>query len=244
MTYYLKSAAWFLRGYYNFTHSGFIRSSQHFNPVNEISTKGLSFMVTGGSTGIGRNVALQLAKRPGTTVHIVCKNSQNGKEAIEFIRNDCHETSELCLHLVDLSEPTEVINFARQIVENKIKINILINNAGILNNDAQLTTQGYERSFSLNVLGTYLLTVSLAPHILKWSKAVCYPRIITVSSGGMLTEPLNTDCYTYGKNHFDGVSAYAQHKRQQLVFMDVLSDQYPDIKFSTMHPGIDLILLF
>ena len=63
-------------------------------------------------------------------------------------------------------------------------------------------------------------------------------RVIIVSSGGMLTNKLNSEDFNFEKmNPFDGTMAYAQNKRQQIVMTEQYASKYPNIFFASMHPG-------
>ncbi|KII73660.1 Dehydrogenase/reductase SDR family member 12 [Thelohanellus kitauei] len=236
MSYYVKSLIWYWRGCSDFVKTGYEKASKNFKSLESVDVDGWSFMVTGGSSGIGRSVVQSLLERKGTNVHIVCKDAERGAEALEYFKSKAHPTSNAFLHLVDLSEPTKVRDFAKEFLKSGKKLNVLINNAGILLNKLDMTSCNHERSFSLNVLGTYILTMLLIPRLEDSGENNHKPRVITVSSGGMLTENLNFD-HPAKFQPFNGVSSYAQHKRQQVVLTDILAEKFPKIQFSTMHPG-------
>ncbi|KAF3843583.1 hypothetical protein F7725_002432 [Dissostichus mawsoni] len=80
---------------------------------------------------------------------------------------------------------------------------------------------------------TYILTTALIPAL----KKVEDPRVVTVSSGGMLTQKLNVDDLQFEKGTFDGTMVYAQNKRQQVILTDRWASQHKEIHFSCMHPG-------
>ncbi|KAG7220329.1 hypothetical protein INR49_010163 [Caranx melampygus] len=108
-----------------------------------------------------------------------------------------------------------------------------INNAGCMVNQRELTEEGLEKNFATNTLGTYILTTALIPAL----KKVEDPRVVTVSSGGMLTQKLNVDDLQFEKGTFDGTMAYAQNKRQQVILTERWALQHKEIHFSSMHPG-------
>ncbi|KAG9333397.1 hypothetical protein JZ751_012709 [Albula glossodonta] len=81
--------------------------------------------------------------------------------------------------------------------------------------------------------GTYILTTALIPALKKSQD----PRVITVSSGGMLVQKLNVDDLQFEKGTFDGTMAYAQNKRQQVILTERWAGQHKEIHFSSMHPG-------
>ncbi|TKS67753.1 Dehydrogenase/reductase SDR family member 12 [Collichthys lucidus] len=108
-----------------------------------------------------------------------------------------------------------------------------INNAGCMVNQRELTDEGLEKNFATNTLGTYILTTALIPALKKAEDS----RVVTVSSGGMLTQKLNVDDLQFEKGTFDGTAAYAQNKRQQVILTERWASQHKDIHFSSMHPG-------
>ncbi|XP_078612431.1 dehydrogenase/reductase SDR family member 12-like isoform X2 [Branchiostoma floridae x Branchiostoma japonicum] len=109
-----------------------------------------------------------------------------------------------------------------------------VNNAGCMINTREVSADGLEGNFATNTLGTYILTTGLLP-LLSQSE---HPRVITVSSGGMLPSKLNIkDLQFEQMRPFDGTMAYSQNKRQQVVMTEQWAQQYPTIHFSSCHPG-------
>ncbi|XP_010892870.1 dehydrogenase/reductase SDR family member 12 isoform X2 [Esox lucius] len=108
-----------------------------------------------------------------------------------------------------------------------------INNAGCMMNKREVNDHGLERSFATNTLGVYILTQSLIP-LLQKSRD---PRVITVTSAGMLVQKLQPADLQSEKGPFDGTMVYAQNKRQQVVLTEQWAKSHPAIHFSVMHPG-------
>uniref|UniRef100_A0A4W5P5X4 Si:ch211-165b10.3 n=1 Tax=Hucho hucho TaxID=62062 RepID=A0A4W5P5X4_9TELE len=108
-----------------------------------------------------------------------------------------------------------------------------INNAGCMVNKREVNDDGLEKNFATNTLGVYLLTQSLIP-LLQKSRD---PRVITVTSGGMLVQKLQPDDLQSAKGAFDCTMVYAQNKRQQVVLTEQWAKHHPTIHFSVMHPG-------
>ncbi|XP_071408032.1 dehydrogenase/reductase SDR family member 12 isoform X3 [Pithys albifrons albifrons] len=111
------------------------------------------------------------------------------------------------LYIVDISNPKEVWKFAEKF-RNDHKLNVLINSAGCMMNNRELTEDGLEKNFATNTLGTYILTTALLPLLEKEADA----RVITVSSGGMLVQKLNVSDLQSKNGTFDGTMVYAQNK--------------------------------
>nr|CAD7426418.1 unnamed protein product [Timema monikensis] len=109
-----------------------------------------------------------------------------------------------------------------------------VNNAGCMVNSREVDEDGLERNFATNTLGPHILTKLLIPALKKSDK----PRILMVSSGGMLVQKLNAEDLQFEKMApFDGTMAYSQNKRQQVIMMECLAREHPDIFLAAMHPG-------
>ncbi|NP_001070025.1 dehydrogenase/reductase SDR family member 12 [Danio rerio] len=230
MSFY-RNTVWFLKGLQEYTNSGYEAAERRFTPADlDVSVNGRSFIITGANSGIGKAAAYEIAKRGGT-VHLVCRNKDRAEEA----RKDIVEQSKsenVHVHLVDMSSPRKVWEFASGFSQNH-NLHVLINNAGCMVNQRELTEDGLEKNFATNTLGTYILTTALIP-TLKRSEN---PRVITVSSGGMLVQKLNVEDLQFEKGSFDGTMAYAQNKRQQVIMTEQWATQHKEIHFSSMHPG-------
>ncbi|NWH62996.1 DHR12 reductase, partial [Geococcyx californianus] len=221
----------FLTGVSDLFRSGYESASQHFNPADlEVNLTGRSFLVTGANSGIGKAAAKEIARRGGT-VHLVCRNKERAEVARGEIETETGNQN-IFLHVVDISNPKEIWNFAEKF-RNEHKLNVLINNAGCMVNNRELTEDGLEKNFATNTLGMYILTTALLPLLEKETDA----RVITVSSGGMLVQKLNISDLQSGNGTFDGTMVYAQNKRQQVVLTEQWAKTHRNIHFSVMHPG-------
>uniref|UniRef100_A0A8C6DTD6 Dehydrogenase/reductase 12 n=1 Tax=Moschus moschiferus TaxID=68415 RepID=A0A8C6DTD6_MOSMO len=226
-----RSAAWFAKGLREYTKSGYESASKDFVPDDlEVQVPGRAFMVTGGNSGIGKATAMEIAKRGGT-VHLVCRDHSRAEGArAEIIQESGNQN--IFLHIVDLSVPKSIWKFVENFKQEHT-LNVLINNAGCMVNKRELTEDGLEKNFATNTLGVYVLTTALIPVLEKEHD----PRVITVSSGGMLVQKLNTDDLQSERTAFNGTMVYAQNKRQQVVLTERWARAHPAIHFSCMHPG-------
>lgn len=225
------NAVWFVKGLQEYTKSGYEAAAKHFSPADlDVNLSDRCFMVTGANSGIGKATAQEIAKRGGT-VHMVCRNKERAEKAKDEIVAQS-KNEKVHIHIVDMSSARKVWEFAQNFSQNN-KLHVLINNAGCMVNQRELTEEGLEKNFATNTLGTYILTVALIPALKKEEDS----RVITVSSGGMLTQKLNVDDLQFEKGAFDGTMAYAQNKRQQVILTERWASEHKEIHFSSMHPG-------
>ncbi|XP_028291121.1 dehydrogenase/reductase SDR family member 12 [Gouania willdenowi] len=230
MSFY-RNAIWFMKGLQEYTKSGYEAAAKNFARADlDVILTGRSFMITGANSGIGKAVAQEIANRGGT-VHLVCRNEGRAHAAKEEIV-DRSKNQNVHVHIVDMSSARQVWEFALSFTQNN-DLNVLINNAGCMVNQRELTEEGLEKNFATNTLGTCILTLALTPALKKAED----PRVITVSSGGMLTQKLNVDDLQFEKGTFDGTMAYAQNKRQQVILTERWASHHKEIHFSSMHPG-------
>uniref|UniRef100_A0A672YLS8 Dehydrogenase/reductase (SDR family) member 12 n=1 Tax=Sphaeramia orbicularis TaxID=375764 RepID=A0A672YLS8_9TELE len=217
--------------YFVLIRCGYESAAKHFTPGDlDVNVSGRSYMITGANSGIGKATAQEIANRGGT-IHMVCRNQERADAA----KNEIVEQSKnqnVHVHIVDMSNMRQVWEFAQNFSQNNT-LHVLINNAGCMVNQREVTDEGLEKNFATNTLGTYVLTTALIPAL----KKVEDPRVITVASGGMLTQRLNVDDLQFEKGTFDGTMAYAQNKRQQVVLTERWASEHKDIHFSSMHPG-------
>ncbi|XP_038862943.1 dehydrogenase/reductase SDR family member 12 [Salvelinus namaycush] len=230
MSFY-RSAVWFVKGLQEYTKSGYEAAAKQFNTGDlDVNLSGRSFVITGANSGIGKATAHEIAKRGGI-VHLVCRNKELAQEAKEEIVEHS-KNQNVHVHIVDMSSARQVWEFAESFSKSN-SIHVLINNAGCMVNQKELTEEGVEKNFATNTLGTFILTTALIPAL----KQAQDPRVITVSSGGMLVQKMNVDDLQSEKGTFDGTMAYAQNKRQQVILTERWASQHKEIHFSSMHPG-------
>ncbi|KAJ8368399.1 hypothetical protein SKAU_G00084270 [Synaphobranchus kaupii] len=227
-----RNSIWFLKGIHEYTRKGFENAAKRFVEKDlDVSVAGRSFMITGANSGIGKAAAIAIAKRGGV-VHMVCRNKDKAEEARgDIIKETANR--EIHVHILDLSEPRKVWEFAEAFKKKYKSLNVLINNAGCMVNQREVNSDGLEKNFSSNTLGVYILTKNLIPLLEKSSD----PRVITVSSGGMLVQKLRTGNLQSERGQFDGTKVYAQNKRQQVVMTEQWAKMHSTIHFSVMHPG-------
>ncbi|KAF4035509.1 short chain dehydrogenase [Phytophthora infestans] len=144
------------------------------------SQKGKVAVITGSNSGIGYETALQLA-RNGAHVVLACRNEERGREAEASIREalaTIPDAGTVELMQVDVSDLSSVKQFTEEFKKTHNRLNLLINNAGIMGGVYIKTVDGYERQFATNHLGHFALTA----HFFDLVKESTPARIINVSS--------------------------------------------------------------
>merc|ERR1712109_384907 len=126
MSFY-RNVVWFMKGMREYTKSGYEKASKQFHLKDlDVDCSGVSYMITGANSGIGKEAALEIAKRGGT-VHMVCRNPQYAQEAAKELQEAATTTNNIHVRILDLSDPKAVGKFASEF---KDPLNVLINNAG------------------------------------------------------------------------------------------------------------------
>ncbi|CAH9082146.1 unnamed protein product, partial [Cuscuta europaea] len=229
-----RTTSFSIYGYLNFTKSGFLEHSKKFKPEDmEQRMEAKNCVVTGANSGIGFAITEGLASR-GATVYMVCRNKERGEAALSKIQSTTGNKN-VFLEVCDISSVSDIKAFASRFCSTNLPIHVLVNNAGLLENNRVTTPEGYELNFAVNVLGTYTITELMLPLL---EKAAPDARVITVSSGGMYTSPLTNDLQFSG-NVFNGVEQYARNKRVQVALTEKWSEMHKQkgIGFYSMHPG-------
>eukprot|EP01100_Stratorugosa_tubuloviscum_P007148 TRINITY_DN29_c1_g1_i10.p1 TRINITY_DN29_c1_g1~~TRINITY_DN29_c1_g1_i10.p1 ORF type:complete len:382 (+),score=188.70 TRINITY_DN29_c1_g1_i10:116-1261(+) len=242
MAYFWRASVWAINGYRSYGKAGFERASTHWNIQDlNVDIQNKSFMITGANSGIGKEVAREIAIKGGS-VHMICRNRERGEAAKNEIINQS-KNERVYLHIVDIGRPTSIKEFAKQFIESGQNLDVLVNNAGFLPDKLQLTEDGIEETFATNSLGTFLLTNLLIPVLKKTAQQKGqFARVISVTSGGALTQKMNVDDFQFSKmKPFDGPSAYSQTKRAQIILTQLWTIKFPpsiyNINFYCMHPG-------
>ena len=179
---------------------------------------GKTTIVTGANTGIGKETALDFAKR-GARVILACRNEEKAKDAARDIIAETG-SDQVVVRIVDLASFESVRAFAKLINETEERLDILVNNAG-LGGSYRVTKDGYESVFQVNYISHFLLTLLLMEKLKKSAPS----RIVNVSSMGHNTKgaALQLDDFKLSKDKFDAFVRYAQSKLAQVVFTRELS---------------------
>ena len=191
-------------------------------------------IVTGANSGIGYEMARALARKKAAVI-LACRNKDKGEAAVRQIAQEYPEAKAEFLQL-DLSDLASVRRFANEFTSRNGRLDMLINNAGIMRTPFGKTADGFELQFGTNHLGHFALTGLLLDLI------TCTPqaRVVTVSSGGERFGKIGFDNLNAEKG-YDSGGAYGQSKLANLLFTYELQRRFKDVEVDTIaaaaHPG-------
>ena len=227
-----KVVAFYARFTASFTQIGY-RARKLFWPRTELDFAGQHWLVTGASGGLGREITITAAKSGAT----VTAAARNASKLAQLVRDAAAlGVSGVATEVCDFSLQSDTARLARKIIASGQKIDVLVNNVGVLNDDHSLTSEGRETSFTINFLSHYLLTESLIRHGALSANAL----VINMTSGGGYNVALSTSMLnTTDPKRFNGTGAYAFHKRGQIVLNQYWRNTYGPrgMTFYVMHPG-------
>ncbi|OEL00926.1 hypothetical protein AST12_10230 [Staphylococcus succinus] len=116
-------------------------------------------VITGGTSGVGKKTAMDLA-RQGMTIVLIGRSEKKGKQAVEEI-TQLTGNANITFYSVDLTNKEAVDKFSSEILEKVEKIDVLVNAAGALMKKSALTKDGYNKNYVVNYLGHFWLTENL-----------------------------------------------------------------------------------
>ncbi|KIV77687.1 hypothetical protein PV11_09470 [Exophiala sideris] len=212
----------------------------NFSPDKDIAISGKVIIVTGGNSGCGRETVLQLAKHKPRSVYLAARTKEKYQNAIREIAATTTPTSVRYLEL-DLASLASVKKAADVFLSENDRLDILINNAGIMGHPHGQTEEGYEIHFGTNYMGHALLTHLLLPLMQKTaSESNSDVRIVNVSSfahnfapsDGVVLGDVKTGMTSWSKSRL-----YGQSKLANILHARELARRYPKILSTSLHPG-------
>ncbi|XP_031348189.1 short-chain dehydrogenase TIC 32, chloroplastic-like isoform X2 [Photinus pyralis] len=211
------------------------------NSEELLMSNGKIALITGGTRGIGAQVVRKLLQRD---LHVIigCRNVEAGQKLCEIYRAKGVRTGSFDVQHLDLNSLSSVRAFAKVIKEKYPRINILINNAGIMFGPYKVSEDGYESQLATNYIGHFLLTHLLLPEMIKAGREdKRYSRIVNVSSCAHKLGDIDFEDFNF-KKHYIPSQAYAQSKLAQVLFSNYLNSLMRDasrwVGVYSVHPGI------
>lgn len=188
-------------------------------------------VITGANSGIGFVSAFELAQM-GAKVIMACRNPEKAQAARQKILQSI-PNAKIELYTVDQSDMTSVKSFADTLKSNYSRIDVLLNNAGVMAPPHTLTEDGFEMQLAVNHLAHFLLTSRLFP-LLK----AAHGRVVNVASIAHKRGEIRFDDLM-GKKNYSKWDAYSQSKLANLLFTRRLAQLAKgEVQVIAVHPGV------
>jgi len=189
-------------------------------------------LITGGTSGIGRAAATALAAM-GAEVVVTGRSRERGELAVEEIR-DTSGNARVSLMLADLAVQAEVRGLAEEFRERYDRLDVLVNNAGIIQSKRTETPDGIELTLAVNHLAPFLLT-NLLLDLLKKSAP---SRIITVSSEARRGAKIDFEDLQ-SERRYRPFKVYGMTKLANILFTYELAERLEGtgVVANSLHPG-------
>ncbi len=196
---------------------------------------GKTVVVTGGNSGIGLETAAELASM-GARVLLTARNADKGRAAVAALSQRVGEKGAVQLVVFDLADLDSVRRGAAEILEQAPRLDVLVNNAGLVLSEREVTVDGYEATFAINHLGPFLLTNLLLDRI----RASAPARVVTVASTahtsarkGIPFDDLQST------RRYGGMRVYGQSKLANILFTLELARRLEGsgATANSLHPG-------
>jgi len=193
-------------------------------------------IITGANTGIGYETALDFAKR-GARVILACRDTKKAEKAAEQIRQETG-SKEVDSEYLDLADLDTVREFAKKMCAKLDRLDLLVNNAGIMMCPLWRTKQNFETQFGVNHIGHFVLTRALLDLMKKSGEP---SRIVNLSSLAHTFSDIRWDDINWEKKDaYKPIAAYGQSKTANILFTNQLHKQLKDdtkISVFAVHPG-------
>lgn len=197
------------------------------------SQSGRTVLVTGANSGIGYEIALAFYQK-GAQVILAARDAQRLNKAMAAME-EMGGTGKIECSVLDLSSLQQIADFCTGLVSEHARLDLLINNAGVMTPPESLTMDGFELQFGVNFLGHFALTGLLYPLLCRTTGS----RVVTLGSGAhKLVDHIDFENLK-SEHSYDPQREYAISKLAGLQFMLELQRRVPDYPISVgAHPGV------
>ncbi|MBK1895717.1 SDR family NAD(P)-dependent oxidoreductase [Chryseobacterium paridis] len=208
-------------------HSGFNAQSTTTDVIKGIDLTGKTVIITGGYAGIGLETTKTLVSA-GAQVIVPARDIEKATRNLSGIQN-------IEIEQLDLIDPISIDSFAKKFLSSDRKLDLLINNAGIMWVPLRRDSRGIESQLATNYLGQFQLTARLWPALKKANGA----RVINVSSYGHQMAPFDFDDPNFENREYQTLLGYGQSKTASNLFaveLDAKAKAF-NVRAYSLHPG-------
>jgi NAD(P)-dependent dehydrogenase (short-subunit alcohol dehydrogenase family) len=199
-----------------------------------IDLSGKVVLVTGGTTGLGKESARALGAA-GATVIITARSEEKGSAAVAQL-TELVPNGDFSFEVMELGSLESVRAFTDRFLASHDRLDVLLANAGIMAVPYGKTEDGFELQFGTNHLGHFVLVNRLLPLL----KASAPSRIVNLSSAGHFASGIIWDDPNFDTNEYSKMDAYGQSKTANILFTVELERRYGDagVHAWAVHPGM------
>jgi NAD(P)-dependent dehydrogenase (short-subunit alcohol dehydrogenase family) len=194
---------------------------------------GKRVLVTGANTGIGKWTAIGLAEL-GASVTLHARSAEKGRAAQDEVKRRSGR-SDVDLLLADFSSLADVRRLATEVLERYPRLDVLVNNAGLISGRRRESAEGWELTFAVNHLAPFLLTNLLLDRIVASAPA----RIVNVASRAHLRADIDFDDLD-SRHGYQTMDAYSRSKLANILFTRELAHRLEGtgVTANCLHPGV------
>jgi NAD(P)-dependent dehydrogenase (short-subunit alcohol dehydrogenase family) len=214
--------------------SGFGRDTTTDEVLEGIDLSGKRILVTGSSGGLGEESARALSSK-GAAIVMAARNPQKNEAAAARIREKV-PGAELELRTLDLCSLASVRSFAKDLLADRGRLDVLLDNAGVMCCPKGTTSDGFEMQLGTNHIGHFLLTGLLAPVLVASAPS----RVVVLSSAGHAIAGIDFDDPMFERREYDAWEAYGQSKTANALFALELDRRLAGrgVSAYSVHPGM------
>jgi NAD(P)-dependent dehydrogenase (short-subunit alcohol dehydrogenase family) len=209
-------------------------SSTTDDVLSGVDLTGRLAVVTGASTGLGEETTRALADH-GAVVVMAVRDVDRGETAAGRVRAAVDHPVELEVRELDLASLDSVRAFAEGFLAEHDRLDLLINNAGLMACPYGTTTDGFELQFGTNHLGHFLLGTLLTPALVAGAPS----RLVSLTSRGHAVSDVDLDDYGFERTPYDAWVAYGRSKTANALFAVAFDRRHADegVRAYSVHPG-------
>lgn len=198
-------------------------------------------IVTGGNVGLGLETVRQLSEHNPARIYLAARSQAKAEAAIKSLQQKNPNISPISFLQLDLASFESIKKAAAEYLGNESRLDLLVNNAGIMMTPGGLTKDGYEIQFGTNVMGPALFTQLLLPILRDTAKAAGQARVVMLSSAAHAQAPSDSYPFEELKTPMQGrhpTARYTMSKLADLHYTKALSEREKEVQIVPVHPGM------
>ncbi|KAJ8116869.1 hypothetical protein OPT61_g1811 [Boeremia exigua] len=217
-------------------------SCAKFNPDADIpDLTGHIIIVTGGNAGLGLETVRQLSKHNPARIYLAARSKDKAEAAIKELQEEASLELPITFLPLDLSSFASIKAAVETFKLTETRLDLLMNNAGIMMTPEGLTEDGYEIQFGTNVMGPALFTLLLLPTLRNTAKQHPHTRVVNLASASEVRAP--SDIYDFAALKTPMADKhttvrYTTSKIADIHYTSALARRITDVRLVSVHPGM------